>query len=270
MVTVDEVKTRQRLFRLFADLLEYPQSDLSESVRECEALISPGNPEAAALLDPLRSFVADAPLGDIQELYTRTFDLDATYHPYVGHHLFGESYKRSAFMVGLKERYKAYDFVVEGELPDHLAVMLRYLSLCEDDVQVAEIVRDAMVPALERMVKKPADTAEDAPGEAALDGCALDVGAVGAGTLDSGALDVSAMDVGAMDVSAMDGCALDVSATDVGALDVGAMDAGAPGEDTPEQIGLEPGVYPQLLHALRLVLQQLPMNDRQPVMNLSP
>ncbi len=138
-------------------------------------------------------------------------------------------------MVGLKERYKAYDFVVEGELPDHLAVMLRYLSLCEDDVQVAEIIRDAMVPALERMVKRPADAAEDAPGEAALDGCALDV-----------------------------------SATDVGALDVGAMDAGVPGDDTPEQSDLEPGVYPQLLHALRLVLEQLPMNDRQPMMNLSP
>lgn len=256
-----EGQTRQRLFRLFADLLEYPQSDLSESVRECEALISPGNPEAAALLDPLRSFVADAPLGDIQELYTRTFDLDATYHPYVGHHLFGESYKRSAFMVGLKERYKAYDFVVEGELPDHLAVMLRYLSLCEDDVQVAEIIRDAMVPALERMVKKPADAAEDAPGEAALDGCALDVGVLNGGALVR-AQDVSAMDVGAMDVSAMDGCALDVSATDVGALDVDAMDAGVPGDDTPEQSDLEPGVYPQLLHALRLVLQQLPMNDR--------
>ncbi len=262
---MDEAQARQRLFYLFADLLEYPQSDLTESVRECEALISPGNPEAAALLDPLRSFVADAPLGDIQELYTRTFDLDATYHPYVGHHLFGESYKRSAFMVGLKERYKAYDFVVEGELPDHLAVMLRYLSLCEDDVQVAEIVRDAMVPALERMVKKKADADEDAPGETALDGCAPNGGAPCQCGLDEGALDVGAMDVGALDVSA-----LDVSAMDVGALEVGAMDVGAMDDDLPERHDLEPGVYPELLHALRLVLQQLPLNDRQPVMNQSP
>lgn len=262
---MDEAKARQRLFYLFAELLEYPQSDLTESVRECEALISPGNPEAAALLDPLRSFVASAPLGDIQELYTRTFDLDATYHPYVGHHLFGESYKRSAFMVGLKERYKAYDFVVEGELPDHLAVMLRYLSLCEDDVQVAEIVRDAMVPALERMVKKKADADEDAPGETALDGCAPNGGAPCQCGLDEGALDVGAMDVGALDAGA-----LDVSAMDVGALEVGAIDVGAMDDDLPEQRDLEPGVYPELLHALRLVLQQLPLNDRQPVMNLSP
>jgi nitrate reductase delta subunit len=200
-----EAGARQRLFHLFADLLEYPQSSLTESVRECEALVSPGNPEAATLLHGFRSFVEDAPLGQVQELYTRTFDLDATYHPYVGHHLFGESYKRSAFMVGLKERYKAYDFVVEGELPDHLAVMLRYLSICEDDSQVAEIVRDAMTPALERMVKVDAKA-----------------------------------------------------------------DEGAPDEGAPEEHDLEHEVYPELLHALRLVLQELPMNDRQPVRNLSP
>ncbi len=272
---MDEVKTRQRLFHLFADLLEYPQSDLTESVRECEALISPGNPEAAALLYGFRSFEEDAPLGDVQELYTRTFDLDATYHPYVGHHLFGESYKRSAFMVGLKERYKAYDFVVEGELPDHLAVMLRYLSLCEDDEQVMEIVRDAMVPALERMVKKGAKANGGAPEVDAMDEgapnggapcqCGLDEDALDGGALDVRALDVSAMDVGALDVGAMEVGALDVSAMDEGTPDVSAMGEGTPGEDD-----LEPGVYPELLHALRLVLQQLPMNDRQPVRNLSP
>ncbi len=241
---MDEVQARQRQFYLFADLLEYPQSDLTESVRECEALVSPGNPEAAELLHGFRSFEKDASLGQVQELYTRTFDLDATYHPYVGHHLFGESYKRSAFMVGLKERYKAYDFVVEGELPDHLAVMLRYLSLCEDNDQVTEIIRDAMVPALEKMIKKDADP-EDAPGEAALDGCALDVGALNGG----------AMDVGAMDV---------------GAMGVGVLEEAAPAERPLEKSGPEQKVYPELLYALRLVLQEFLMNDRQPVMNLSP
>ncbi len=252
---MDEAQARQRLFYLFADLLEYPQSDLTESVRECEALISSGNPEAAALLHGFRSFEEQASLGQVQELYTRTFDLDATYHPYVGHHLFGESYKRSAFMVGLKERYKAYDFVVEGELPDHLAVMLRYLSICEDNDQVSEIIRDAMMPALERMVKKGAKANGGAPDVDATDEGAPDGGAPCQCGLDEGALDVGAMEVGALDVSAMD----------VGTPDVSAMDEGTPGEDD-----LEPGIYPELLHALRLVLQQLPMNDRQPVRNLSP
>ncbi len=178
-------------------------------------------------------------------------------------------------MVGLKERCKAYDFVVEGELPDHLAVMLRYLSLCEDNDQVTEIIRDAMMPALERMVKKKADAEEDVPGEAALDGCApnggapcqcgLDEGALDVGAMDVGALDVSAMDVGGMDVSAMD-----VSGTDVGAMGAGVLEEGALAERPLENSGPEQKVYPELLHALRLVLQELPVKNRQPVMNLSP
>ena len=256
---MDEAQARQRLFYLFADLLEYPQSDLTESARECEALISPGNPEAAEMLHGFRSFEEQASLGKVQELYTRTFDLDATYHPYVGHHLFGESYKRSAFMVGLKERYKAYDFVVEGELPDHLAVMLRYLSLCEDDDQVAEIVRDAMVPALEKMIKKDADSEdaseEGAPIKDALNACAPNGSASCQCGLEESALDVGAMDVGALDVSAMD---------------VGALEEAAPAERPPEVLGPEQKAYPELLNALRLVLQELPVNERQPVMNLSP
>lgn len=166
---MEEAKIRRRMFHLFADLLEYPQIELRHSARECEALVSPGNPEAAALLHAFRSFVEDASLGQVQELYTRTFDLDATYHPYVGHHLFGESYKRSAFMVGLKERYQAYDLVIEGELPDHLGVMLRFLSLCDDAGQTAEIVQEAMSPALERMAKKGMEDQEAAPDEALVD-----------------------------------------------------------------------------------------------------
>ncbi len=274
-----ETKARQRLFHLFADLLEYPQSSLTETARECQALVSTRNPEAAVLLHGFCSFVEDAPLGEVQELYTRTFDLDATYHPYVGHHLFGESYKRSAFMVGLKQRYKDYDFVVEGELPDHLAVMLRYLSLCEDNDQVTEIIRDAMVPALEKMIKKDADS-EDAPEEGAPIKGALNVSAPNGGApcqcgLDEGALDVDAMDVGALDDDApvqcgLDDGALDVGAMDAGAMDVGAMVGGAPVDDATGRRDLEPGVYPELLHALRLVLQQHPMKNRQPVRNLSP
>jgi nitrate reductase delta subunit len=169
MVAMVEAKARRRIFHLFAELLEYPQIGLSQSVRECEALISPRNPEAAALVHAFRSFVEEASLGQVQELYTRTFDLDATYHPYVGHHLFGESYKRSAFMVGLKERYQAYDLVVEGELPDHLGVMLRFLSLCDDAGQTADIVQEAISPALERMVKKGTEDEEAAPDEALVD-----------------------------------------------------------------------------------------------------
>ena len=148
----------RHLFHLYALILEYPRTDLSETVRECQALVPLENPEAAALLGGFCTYLDSTPLERLQEVYTVTFDLDATYHPYVGHHLFGESYKRSAFLVGLKERYQIFGYTFsESELADHLAVMVGFLAVCEDAVLTEELIQDALLPGLGRMVKEDQD-----------------------------------------------------------------------------------------------------------------
>ena len=153
------------LFRHFAELLEYPQPGLIKAARECEALISlvtsshaseGGRVEsAAALLCEFRIFVELTPLGRVEEIYSATFDLDAACHPYVGYHLFGESYKRSVFLLELKDRYRAQGFnFPENELPDHLAVLLRFLTITDDVTLAGEIIHEGLLPALERMMGK--------------------------------------------------------------------------------------------------------------------
>lgn len=142
------------LFRRFAELLEYPGPGLVEAARECEALTGHSVPEAAPLLHEFRSFVEATPAGRVEEIYSATFDLDAAYHPYVGYHLFGETYKRSLFMLELRERYRAQGFVVEQELPDHLAVLLRFLARHSESDLAGEILHEALLPALDRMTGK--------------------------------------------------------------------------------------------------------------------
>ncbi len=149
-----ENSTERDIFRIFADLLEYPRIDMSKRVQVGEALVARKTPDAAVLLGEFRDFTEDTSLGRLQELYTSTFDLDATYHPYVGHHLFGETYKRSAFMVGLKELYKTVDLEMGTEVADNLAVILRYLSLCNDATQTGALIHEALLPALDKMIKK--------------------------------------------------------------------------------------------------------------------
>ncbi len=149
----DQVIER-RIFRCLAQLLEYPQLGLVEAARECEALASPAYPEAATLLHQFCDCAEVAPLGHMQEAYTAAFDLDAVCQPYVGYHLFGETYKRSVFLLGLKQCYQAHGFTVETELPDHLAVMLHFLETCDDATVAEELVGEALLPALERMIGK--------------------------------------------------------------------------------------------------------------------
>lgn len=146
MVTAD-----RRILGLFAEILEYPGARLARAVQECEALVASRNAEAGALLGRFRAFVEEAPLARLEEVYTGTFDLDAACHPYVGYHLFGESYKRSVFLLGLKERYTARGFAAGSELPDHVAVLLRFLATTDDAGLAAELVGEALLPALDRM-----------------------------------------------------------------------------------------------------------------------
>ena len=149
---------KPQIFQPLAKLLEYPQGDLMPLVRACESSVSPKDEEIQSLLGQFRVFVEASSLAQIQEVYTGTFDLDATYHPYAGYHLLGETYKRSVFLLELKTRFRTQGFEVPGtELPDHLSVMLRFLAVCEDAEVTREIASEALLPALEKMLKQKED-----------------------------------------------------------------------------------------------------------------
>ncbi|MCC6223166.1 MAG: molecular chaperone TorD family protein [Thermoleophilia bacterium] len=143
----------------FADVLDYPRGPLAALVARCEAAAS-ASPEAVALLAGFREFAESAGLGELQEAYTRAFDLDSmsdlepTCYPYVGHVLFDDNHKRSAFLVGLNERYGEHGFSAGTELPDHLVVLLRFVASCEDAALAEELLDEAIMPALGRLVGK--------------------------------------------------------------------------------------------------------------------
>jgi nitrate reductase delta subunit len=146
-------QTIHRLYRLFADILEYPTPDLARRAKECADLLPAVNPEAAALLDGFCTFVEGMPLDRLEELYTSTFDLQVVCYPYVGYQLFGESYKRGAFLARLNEGYRARDFSAGNELPDHLPVILRFLALGGMGEFGQTLVGEGVIPAVDRMAQ---------------------------------------------------------------------------------------------------------------------
>lgn len=154
-----EARDREILAR-FADVLSYPTAELVDQVRACERLCDRRDPEAASRLQAFRLWASTTDRGRLQEVYSGIFDLDPARSLYVGHYLFGESYKRSAFMLRLKERYRAHGFEHDGgtELPDHLVVVLRFLSLCPDEELIRVIVEEGVQPALDAMLGEEPET----------------------------------------------------------------------------------------------------------------
>ena len=141
---------------LFADILDYPAPGVARKAAECAALIGAAQPEAAALLESFRGFAEKTPLGKLQEVYSGFFDLNSICHPYVGYQLFGENYKRSTFLVGLKKAYRDEGFEADAsEIPDRLSMVLRFAAHSKGGEDIDELLGRGVLPALERMTTKP-------------------------------------------------------------------------------------------------------------------
>jgi nitrate reductase delta subunit len=151
---------RATVLGLFADILDYPAPGLASKAAECAALIGAAQPEAAAMLDCFRGFAEETPLGKMQEFYSGFFDLNSICHPYVGYQLFGENYKRSTFLVGLKKAYREEGFVADAsEIPDRLSIVLRFAAHSKVAEDVDELLGRGLLPALDRMTTKPESVA---------------------------------------------------------------------------------------------------------------
>lgn len=139
------------VYERFADLLDYPTAGLFQQAKACAILTAEASPEATSLLRHFCDLVEQAPLPRLEEIYTSTFDLQVVCYPYVGYHLFGESYKRGMFMAQLNQGYRERGFSAGNELPDHVAVVLRFLASATDDDFSRALLCEGLIPAVDKM-----------------------------------------------------------------------------------------------------------------------
>lgn len=143
---------RRRACAALSELLSYPREDLASVARRAAALAGWGTAEAAAL----SRFAADVeghPPGDLEELYTSTFDVEPTCAPYVGVQLLGDGETlRGLLLAKLAELYAHEGYTPREELPDHVAEVLGFLAVATPGAARDDLVRDGLLPALEKMV----------------------------------------------------------------------------------------------------------------------
>lgn len=148
---MEYVDKNRELLSLFAQLLTYPQEKPLQAGKKLLALVRKDYPAQAVALADFAGFIEQSTLAHLQELFTATFDVQVVCYPYIGYQLFGESYKRGTFMVRLVEFYKNENFAVENELPDHLAVVLKFMSQTQDDELYGHLLKECIIPSLEKM-----------------------------------------------------------------------------------------------------------------------
>lgn len=140
--------------QLFARLLEYPMPGIENLVQQAILTVRLLHPDAMGMLADFLGFVEQESLSKLGEVYTSTFDLQGVCHPYVGHHLFRESYQRSWFMARLNREYRLWGYTPGRELPDHVSVVLGFLALGNQDEFSQTLLEEGLKPALQKMVEE--------------------------------------------------------------------------------------------------------------------
>lgn len=141
----------RRVFELLALVFDYPSAALPAAVDCLIEILSEESPQAAAALIAFQGKLQSQGLTILQEWYIRSFDFRADSSLYIGHHLFGETGRRGAFIAELVDRYRQYQLPATEDLPDHISRLLRYLAALEPGEEASELIHACLVPALSRI-----------------------------------------------------------------------------------------------------------------------
>lgn len=121
-----------KTFQALSALLSYPTEDLVAAIPAIDQVLHQDGllgPIRQHDLHPLLQRLAGDDLYDLQETYVLLFDRSRTLSLNLFEHIHGESRDRGGAMVDLLETYRAGGFDLAGsELPDHLPVLLEFLS----------------------------------------------------------------------------------------------------------------------------------------------
>lgn len=137
----------------FAAVFDYPHAEIDPRVEACIEGLESENAECAALLRKFQIAIAQKSVGELQELYTATFDMRPDCTPALGYHLFGDDVRRSFFLIQLRDRLAARHIDPGVELPDHLSLVLRLMDSSGDGEDSDTLAADCLVPALTRMTQ---------------------------------------------------------------------------------------------------------------------
>jgi nitrate reductase delta subunit len=135
-----------RILKALSLMLCYPTAELQEAMPEIGAVLA-ADPRLSvptrAALQRLADDLAQGDLFDVQESYVMLFDRSRTLSLNLFEHVHGESRDRGGAMVSLIETYRAAGFEpATTELPDHLPVLLEFLST-RPFAEVQETLADA-------------------------------------------------------------------------------------------------------------------------------
>ena len=139
-------------YAVLADVFEYPAEGYPQRVRAVREQFAARWPKAARELERFLELLPENDLVKMQELFIRSFDVQAVTTLDIGYVLFGDDYKRGELLSNLNREQLAAKVDCGHELADHLPNVLQLLARLADTELIDELVREIIAPAVNKMI----------------------------------------------------------------------------------------------------------------------
>ena len=147
---------KRQLLDSLAGLFAYPSEGFADKVAACRALAdgrSPGRGDAIAGLEERTRGMSR---GEVEEMFTRTFEINPVCALEIGWQIYGEDYARGALLVRLRQELREHDLPEITELPDHLTHVLPLLARLDKPL-ADDLAGRYVLPALRKMIEAVKD-----------------------------------------------------------------------------------------------------------------
>ncbi len=136
----------------FADLLRYPGKDYPKKANNCLAMLVKYYPEVADEIRPFVDYICSHTQDEYEELYTKTFDVQPICYLDLGYVIFGEDYKRGAFLLHMQEEQLKAQNDCGTDLSDNICNMLTLFTKTDNLELLNELAVKILIPGLEKMI----------------------------------------------------------------------------------------------------------------------
>lgn len=141
-------------YKELANIIDYPRADYIDKVKATEGLLNNYDSETLSILNEFTQFLNITSPEKVEELYLRTFDIQAVTTLDIGYVLFGDDYKRGELLVNLSREHHKTGNDCANELADHLPNLLRLIPKITDEEFRSELVEIIILPALVKIIKE--------------------------------------------------------------------------------------------------------------------
>ncbi len=141
-------------YQQLSELFKYPDNEFLEKINRCEQFIFNNYPAVASEFSIFSKYMNKATHDEREEIYTKTFDVQPICYLDLGYVIFGEDYKRGAFLLHMQTEQQKINNDCGTDLSDNISNVFTLISKSEDQVFIEELAKDIVIPAVKKIISE--------------------------------------------------------------------------------------------------------------------